>query len=224
MAENLRVPYTFNKLNKFGDDAEEVLDGEGNPIPINLGPCNTDEDLCDEYGPLYTWAAAMDSMGLYNDASLYQDEDGNEVAGMRCGYDMTCALKEPVKGICPEGWHLPSSQEYKALYEAAGYDADYEGTRAIVGRALGLIPKDDNSNWLGFNATAAGYISGGSYEDAGEESYLWLSTSKDEKYAYVFNVTFNNPTDGLWYLYKNGYFDKSKYAAAVRCVQDKAKK
>jgi uncharacterized protein (TIGR02145 family) len=223
MAENLRVPYTFNKLNKFGDDAEEVLDGEGNPIPINLGPCNTDEDLCDEYGPLYTWAAAMDSMGLYNDASLYQDEDGNEVAGMRCGYDMTCALKEPVKGICPEGWHLPSSQEYKALYEAAGYDADYEGTRAIVGRALGLIPKDDNSNWLGFNATAAGYLYGSTFEDVGEESYLWLSTSKDEKQANLFNVTFNSPTDGLWYLYTNGYFDKSKYAAAVRCVQDKAK-
>ena len=207
MAENLRVPYTFNKLNKFGDDAEEVLDGEGNPIPINLSPCNDDADLCDEYGPLYTWAAAMDSMGLYNDASLYQDEDGNEVAAMRCGYKMDCALKEPVKGICPEGWHLPSSQEYKALYEAAGYNEYYEnGTRLIVGRALGLIPKDeDNSNWLGFNTVAAGYISWGSYEDAGEESYLWLSTSVDESSAFMFNITFDN-------------------AAAVRCVQDKAKK
>ena len=225
MAENLRVPYTFNKLNKFGDDAEEVLDGEGNPIPINLSPCNDDADLCDEYGPLYTWAAAMDSMGLYNDASLYQDEDGNEVAAMRCGYEMDCALKEPVKGICPEGWHLPSSQEYKALYEAAGYDEYYEdGTRYIVGRALGLIPNDeDNSNWLGFNTVAAGYISGGSYEGAGEESYLWLSTSIDESSASMFNITFNN-VNMWWRLYTDENFGKGNYAAAVRCVQDKAKK
>lgn len=224
MAENLRVPYTFNKIDKFGDDAAEVLDGEGNPIPINLSPCNDDADLCDEYGPLYTWAAAMDSMGLYNDASLYQDEDGNEVAAMRCGYKMDCALKEPVKGICPEGWHLPSSQEYKALYEAAGYNEYYEnGTRLIVGRALGLIPKDeDNSNWLGFNTVAAGYISWGSYESAGEESYLWLSTSVDEYKASMFNITFNNV--GMWWrLYTEEKFDKDDYAAAVRCVQDKAK-
>ena len=224
MAENLRVPYTFNKLNKFGDDAEEVLDGEGNPIPVNLSPCNSDADLCDEYGPLYTWAAAMDSMGLYNDASVYQDEDGKEVAGRRCGYDMDCALKEPVKGICPEGWHLPSSQEYKALYEAAGYNENYEdGTHYIVGRALGLIPNDEsNSDWLGFNAVAAGYMSGGSYSAAGSESYMWLSTSIDESYAHTFNVTFTGAS--LWKLYVDESLGKDDNAAAVRCVQDKAKK
>lgn len=222
MAENLRVPYTFNKIDKFGDDAAEVLDGEGNPIPVNLSYCNADVALCDEYGPLYTWAAAMDSMGLYNDASVYQDEDGKEVAGRRCGYNMTCALTTPVKGICPEGWHLPSAKEFEKLFKAAGYDEAVSGTRYVAGRALGILPSEpDNSNWLGFNATASGYFTT-SEQSVGELAYMWHANDLDDEYVDVFYSGYNATIERWGVGIMSGSFEKS-YFAPVRCVQDKAK-
>ena len=220
MAENLKVSYTYNKLNKFGSDAEEVKDGEGKQIPVNLSYCHADEDTCKKYGPFYTWSAAMDSMGLYNDVSVYQDEDSNEVAGRRCGYGMTCALTTPVKGICPEGWHLPSTEEIDKLFKAAGYDEDFSGTTLLAGRALGIIPSEtDNSNWLGFNATPAGYFTG-SEESVGILSILWNANDLDDEYANVFFSSYNAGY-GSWRIGQNN-LDK-RHFAPVRCVQDKAK-
>ncbi len=221
MAENLRVPYSFNKLDKFGEDAAEVLDGEGNPIAIDLTYCYADKDTCDKYGPLYTWAAAMDSMGLYNDASIYQDEDGNEVAGRRCGYGMTCALTAPVKGICPEGWHLPTSKEFEKLFKAAGYDEAVSGTRFVAGRALMSIPSEkDDSDWLGFNAMAAGYFDGSVENLVGAQAYFWQSENADDDYAMLSYVAFNETYERAAIGSNN--LDKS-FFAPVRCVKDQVK-
>ena len=53
---------------------------------------------CTKYGRLYDWAAAMDIDAKFN----------NEKWG---GSD------EKHQGICPEGWHLPSKNEFKTLVD-----------------------------------------------------------------------------------------------------------
>ena len=65
---------------------------------------------CEAAGRLYTWAAAIDSVKLANDASNPLD----------CGFGKTCGLSGKVQGICPSGWHLPSPAEWKTLFAAVG--------------------------------------------------------------------------------------------------------
>lgn len=69
---------------------------------------NDSAKYCAKYGRLYTWAAAMDSVGAWN------------TNGKGCGYDTTCTPTYPVRGVCPSGWHLPTRDEFENLVYAVG--------------------------------------------------------------------------------------------------------
>ncbi|PWJ71956.1 MULTISPECIES: FISUMP domain-containing protein [unclassified Fibrobacter] len=75
------------------------------------------EANCEVTGRLYTWAAAIDSVALANDADNPQT----------CGYGENCTLPTVVQGVCPEGWHLPSYDEWQTLFTAVG-DSSKAGT------------------------------------------------------------------------------------------------
>ena len=77
--------------------------------------------MCDEYGRYYTWAAAMDSAGVWSE----------ETKG--CGYIEQCFPTYPVRGVCPKGWHLPTDVEWNAFIEA------------VDGASTSLF---DRKNWL----------------------------------------------------------------------------
>jgi uncharacterized protein (TIGR02145 family) len=70
---------------------------------------NNSLDSCSKYGRLYTWSAAMDSVGTFS------------TNGKDCGYRKNCSPTYPVRGICPEGWHLPDTTELRNLYELSPY-------------------------------------------------------------------------------------------------------
>ena len=70
---------------------------------------NGDSTTCDVAGRLYSWAAAIDSVALY---------DGGK--GVDCGYRKACKLPEKVQGICPLGWHLPTKDEWETLFTEVG--------------------------------------------------------------------------------------------------------
>lgn len=53
-----------------------------------------------KYGRLYTRKVAMDSAAVFGDG------------GKGCGYGVKCTPTYPVRGACPEGWHLPSNAEW----------------------------------------------------------------------------------------------------------------
>lgn len=79
MAENLNFEY--------------IVDGS------SYGNKCAEED-CGQKGRLYTWAAAMDSAGVFS----------NE--GLGCGNLTACYPYKKVRGICPEGWHIPRDCEF----------------------------------------------------------------------------------------------------------------
>ena len=58
---------------------------------------------CTKYGRLYKWSIAMDSAGIFS------------LNSKGCGYDRECNPRYPVRGICPLGWHLPTSSEWNVL-------------------------------------------------------------------------------------------------------------
>ena len=72
-------------------------------------------EYCEKYGRIYLWSAAMDSTGGYL------------TNGWGCGTGWNCVplLKEPVQGLCPSGWHLPTNFEFEKLvnYAIGGKDS-----------------------------------------------------------------------------------------------------
>ncbi len=91
MAENLNYEYKINSAGKA------VTYG-------NL--CWADS--CEVFGRFYTYAAAMDSAAVFSEN------------GKGCGWGVNCTPIYPVPGICPEGWHLPDTTEYRTLFNAVG--------------------------------------------------------------------------------------------------------
>lgn len=67
-----------------------------------------DEANVEKYGLLYTWASAVDSAGIFSKGAL------------GCGYGTSCEDFGRVRGICPEGWHIPSINEWNTLIRTAG--------------------------------------------------------------------------------------------------------
>ena len=62
---------------------------------------------CSKFGRLYTWSAAMDSVGKFS--------ENGKGCGMASDSKRICSPEEPIRGICPEGWHLPSKEEFVIL-------------------------------------------------------------------------------------------------------------
>ena len=69
---------------------------------------NGSVENCTKYGRLYTWSAAMDSVGVFSSG------------GKGCGYGRTCTRTNPVQGVCPSGWHLPTQAEWDTLFVTVG--------------------------------------------------------------------------------------------------------
>ena len=142
---------------------------------------NGDSSTCDVAGRLYTWAAAMDSAGVWS------------TNGKGCGYNRPCSSTAPVRGICPEGWHLPTSYEFDLLRIAVG------GT-SISGEVLkstsGWDDYDGESgngtDSFGFSALPAGYGNlNGYFDNDGKYASFWTSTDFNIYNAYLLTFYYN---------------------------------
>ncbi len=112
-----------------------------------------DPSNCSKYGRLYTWAAAMDSVGTLT------------TNGKGCGDKKTCSPTYPVRGICPEGWHLPDTTEWKTLFSAVGgvedeyYAKEWNGAGTALKSTSGWSEyageSGNGTDALGFSALPA---------------------------------------------------------------------
>jgi uncharacterized protein (TIGR02145 family) len=146
----------------------------------------------DTYGGLYTWAAAMNGA-----ASSTSNPSG-------------------VQGVCPAGWHVPSSMEWTNL-------TDYLGGKGVAGGKLketGTIhwadPNTGATNESGFTALPGGYRSytGYLFNLIGSYGYWWSSSEYDADW-------------GVWRRYMGydyadvySYYNDKNYGFSVRCVRD----
>ena len=156
---------------------------------------NTDNG--ETYGRYYTWAAAMDSAGLYSTNS----------AG--CGYGKTCTVKTPARGICPEGWHIPTSNEWNTLYSAIG-------SSLYAMQAKGFDDWSSATDAYGFSALPAGDYYNGSFGNVGSFADFWSATEYDSIDAYYWGLNANYAN-----LYSGSYSKYDKfYGYSVRCLKD----
>ena len=149
---------------------------------------NNEPDNCAKYGRLYTWAAAVGK------------------PEMECGSGYTCGLTGKVRGICPEGWHLPSSSEWSTLYSAMG------GSPYAM-QAKGFVSWSDATDAYGFSAFPAGNYGNGNFYDVGSSADFWSATEYNGNVAYYWYLDASDARLSRNFSGKyNGY--------SVRCVMD----
>ena len=197
MAQNLNYAYTGipNTYEEYTSDSSSWC--------YDNDPAN-----CAKYGRLYTWAAAMDSVGEW------------KANGKGCGFGLKCSPTYPVRGICPKGWHLPDTTEWtvlikevggwsvagKMLKTTSGWNEDVQ----ITGKHVEVYSNgtDDYS----FGGLPVGYYAG-VFENEGNISHLWTSVERDSSKAY--NVGLLCGSDGVTLAYYN-----EGLGFSVRCIKD----
>ena len=160
-----------------------------------------DANNCSKYGRLYTWAAAMDSVGTWS------------TNGKGCGYNKTCSPTYPVRGVCPEGWHLPTEAEFKTLFTAVGGQS-FAGQKLKSATGWAAYSRITNEDAFAFSALPAGYRDdNGDYNDEGYNAYIWSSTEDYSIYAYRMDLYCSSDDAYL--------FSHNKYNGfSVRCLKD----
>lgn len=174
---------------------------------------------CNKYGRLYTWAAAMDSAGMVDLKGV----------GKGCGFGKECRVasevsKVLVRGVCPEGWHLPRHGEWEALRGnvdvAVGNKVQITST---AGKELksksGWISGADGSSGngsdsFGFAVLPAGYFENydGRFVLQSSMAVFWSSEEggRDHAHGWMFNI---------FKTFGSNQYSKG-YAFSVRCLQD----
>ncbi len=164
---------------------------------------NDSAEYCEKYGRLYTWAAATDSAGVWGEN------------GKGCGYAKHCTTAYPVRGVCPEGWHLPTKNEWNTLSTAVGgQTTPGKVLKSTSGWYTDDVYHGNGTDAFSFSALPAGYrIYTGHYDLAGYYAYFWSSTARDSRNAYNVYLYYNHDYMDLDYSDKRRGF-------SVRCVKD----
>ncbi len=190
MAENLKVTHN--------------ADGTEIPLVTNdiewgeLGDNNTDKAYCyydnnvnSDYGALYTWAAAMN------------------------GASGSIANPSGVQGVCLEGWHLPSDDEWNELINELGGTSIAGGKLKESGTTHWNSPNIGATNESGFTALPGGnrLSNNGSFVDIGYNGRWWSTSERDNNYIWLRYMSYSDSE-----AVRN--FGNKSYGLSVRCVKD----
>ena len=193
MAQNLNYAYT---------QPTDELDSSS--FCLNGDPAN-----CETYGRLYTWSAVIDSVNI-------KDAEGNK---RLCGYGASCDFPdETVKGICPDGWHVPKLADFQALVVTAdGSISAYSGTNT-AGKKLRANSWENGADLYGFSALPSGwaYVTGdGSIGYAeGGSSYLWSDEQVMDDPNDAYNLFIGTSNAAFYNNESKGFIE------SLRCIKD----
>ncbi len=177
MAENLKVTH-FSDGNPIPLlDSEEEWNGMGNWGKAYCWYGN-DASNINVFGALYSWAAAT------NLTPLSEPISGD------------------IQGVCPDGWHLPSDDNWKELEIYLGMSqeqadstftrgTDEGGKLKANGTILWESPNSEASDESGFHALPGGYRLNG-FMYLGNTAIFWTSTEKDETWAWYRSLYTHN--------------------------------
>ncbi|MFK5855186.1 MAG: fibrobacter succinogenes major paralogous domain-containing protein [Bacteroidota bacterium] len=158
---------------------------------------NNDPANCTTYGGLYQW----------NEMMQYVTTEGTQ-------------------GICPDGWHLPTDEEWKTMEMQLGMsqsqadDTDWRGTdeggkMKETGTTHWNTPNTGATNTSGFTALPGGncYSPSGTFYKFGQYGFWWSSTEFSGTAAWHRVLGYNYP-----YVYRYG--SGHSYGYNVRCIKN----
>ena len=124
-----------------------------------------------------------------------------------------------VKGICPEGWHLPSEAEWLQLSNYLNGSGDDGGVLKEEGTLHWESPNTGATNEFGFTALPGGYRGDASSFTKIKTNGHWWSTTADNgnSCARYFYLSHGNANAEIFYE-KNT--QNKGWGLSVRCVRD----
>jgi uncharacterized protein (TIGR02145 family) len=161
------------------------------------GGSGTTEGNCETYGRLYSWAAAMG-----------KSEE-------QCGYGHECDLASAssatfIRGVCPDGWHVPTQSEWSDLFAAVGGKSN---AGKVLKSQTDWYNGGNGSDAYGFAARPAGSYGDGRFSGEGNHADFWSSTENGSYGAYDMYLTYARVSAHL-------YTNDKDYRHSVRCVKD----
>ncbi|RMZ48951.1 hypothetical protein EB821_04890 [Candidatus Marinimicrobia bacterium PRS2] len=216
-----------------------------------LSGCWEGEPLCDIDGNCYEtiqigerlWMAENLKVTHYNNGdeiSYPSDEDfGSDDEGQYGVYDndpsnadiygnlYNFAAVDDDRGVCPDGWHVPSDEEFMELEmylgmseedaNSSGYRGTDEGSKLAGNSDLWLesyLVNNSEFGTSGFTALPAGYrfSSMGDYTSMGGSGYFWSSSEGNSGHAWHRTLDYYYSNVG-----RNNGFDK-QHGFSVRCL------
>lgn len=130
------------------------------------------------------------------------------------GSDASNAVPSGVRGICPKGWHVPSSAEFELLFDAVGPDATGGELKA---KTLWDAPNTGATNGSGFTGLPGGFTSiisaTGSSLNLGKRAYFATSSTENGIWMLENLVSENADIEGTGGLIEN-------WGASCRCLKD----
>jgi len=154
--------------------------------------CYDDNDNnCFIYGGLYQW----------NEMMQYVDTLG------------------VIKGICPDGWHIPTIDEWSVLITYLG-GTDIAGSKLKeIGNTHWLSPNNDATNECGFTALPGGWfdsVFAHGFSDIGGHACFWTSLSKISMFIDYYYLELSNEWYFVYVLENPPRWD----GYSVRCIAD----
>ncbi|MDR1830671.1 MAG: fibrobacter succinogenes major paralogous domain-containing protein [Candidatus Fibromonas sp.] len=187
--EKARVDVRDKKQYKAVKIGEQVWMAENLNFNAEGSKCYDDKpENCKKYGRLYGWLTAMKLPSV-------------------CG-DNNCSnqIRSKHQGICPDGWHIPSSAELNELMTAVG------GKSSAGAKLKAKSGWNNGTDEFGFSALPGGYVKADGGFDAIDKSGLWWSAHEFNNY-----YTMSNARDDVYI----GNVAKN-LSLSVRCVYGSA--
>ena len=110
------------------------------PSLVERSECSDDPALCSKTGRLYYWDAVVGVPSDFNADTL------------------KARLCEPVQGICPAGWHVPSLDEWSRLFQYVSYHNDGTGYGGSLKAETGWYAKSREKDLFGFSVAPVSWI------------------------------------------------------------------
>jgi uncharacterized protein (TIGR02145 family) len=148
------------------------------------------------YGVLYNWPAAMHHFEPF---PYYAEQ-----------------------GICPDGWHVPTEQEWDDLNKFVNNNKDtywptVSGSKLKeAGTRHWLSPNSDATNETGFTALPGGIRTGDMFSSMGAMAIWWSSNKSYPGVAIGYSVTYDDPN--LKCIY--GFIPNLNMGWTVRCIMN----
>ena len=160
---------------------------------------DNDEKNCAIFGRLYSWSAAMDLPAVYLDS-------------------VALGTGGLYRGICPEGWHMPTPEDFYKLYsEDSTFFSAYMSTMKNesgfslirAGYAYREYSYDDEGNYVYGDSVV--------FKEMGREACMWTNDQSSASGSRIYEIRLQ--MESSYCLLCNEPGDKHT-GAYVRCVMD----
>ena len=211
MAENLN--YAYPKQDSSSDSVSWCY--------------NNEPDSCAKYGRLYLWSAAMDSATYFKEKieiCLMSCSQNCDMCGFGNNWQHGLKIEDyydfHLPGVCPPKWHIPSVEEWDALFNYANkLSSNLKSTN-------GWLDDGNGSDVFGFKVLPAGQLyNHNEWYNVGKEACFWTPIQVTKILDDIAPIS--DYEDALAFCFSSQErsileksMEKIRRAVSVRCVKD----